>query len=128
MYSALGFNVDLCASRRIKRKLLLIDGAQVTGTHPVADLRQLERAIVVRDDAAEDRRALVERKAGRQRILDFAECTARNATVIGDRLRLFASANIHLRLKRASEENRRKQARAEAHDRIVAFLEHEQLA
>ena len=62
-----------------------------------------------------------------ERALDLAEHARADLAVVGDRRLLLRGAHLHLRLQLAAEEERLHQSRAEAADRVVAALQHEEL-
>lgn len=69
--------------RRIKRELVLLDAAQVARADAIAHARKVEATRIVAHRAGEDRLAVGEREAIRQRILDLRE-SARDAPFRGD--------------------------------------------
>src|SRR5205814_7203419 len=73
LHSSLRLDMQFRAASRVQRELLLVERPQIARSDAIANLRELDGAFVLNDRPAENRRSLVERKAGRQRSLDFAE-------------------------------------------------------
>ena len=84
-------------------ELLLLHRAQVARADAVAHVGELQRALVLGDRLPQDRLALVQREAGRQRVLHLAERARADAPVLGHRLLLLRRADLDLRLQRAAE-------------------------
>src|SRR4051794_27875548 len=104
---ALGLHSQERSARGGEREALLLHRAQVAYADAIALVGEFERAGVVFDQVLEDRFAIVERRAGRQRAFHFTEGTRADAAIVGDRLLLLGGADLDLRLQLAAEEERR---------------------
>src|SRR5204862_7676068 len=76
----------------------------------------------------QDRLAILQREGGGERALHLGEGARADATVLGHGELLFGGAYLNLRLELAAEEERRVDRGTEACHRVVALLQHEELA
>ena len=128
LHEPLGLHAHERGSRAVDGELLLPDATQIAGADVVANPRQLERPLILGRRSGEHLLAPAGRGLGGERVLDLGERAGADPAVIRDRLALLGRADPDLRLERAACEQWREQAATCAPDRIVAILEHEQLA
>ncbi|EFK97587.1 hypothetical protein LDC_0372, partial [sediment metagenome] len=108
--------------------MLLAHTAQIGRAHVEAFLRQHQGLVILGHDTAEHCLASLGRELGRQCVLDLAERASTDAAVFSDCLFLLGGADFHLRLQCPAREDWQQQARARTPHRVVAILQHEQLA
>jgi len=103
LHEALGLHVHQGRTRCVIREHLLLDAAQVPGTHVVAHARVTDRAFVRNHRPLEHLDAAIEIEGRRKRTFDLSECPRSDARVLRDGHFLLGSADFDLRLERAAE-------------------------
>ena len=101
---------------------------RIRAPHLELDLHDTERLLAVAEHLRQDLLPLARSEFDGERVLDLSEGPQAHGSVLGEGLLLFGRPDFDLPLERAAGEERGEQVGADAPDRVVVILQHEQVA